>query len=504
MPYPADLNRPLALLAASTLWDAVGGGALVIACSGGADSTALARAASELLADPQFTARFAKAPRLVLWHLDHGLRESSADDAQFVEELAQSLRAEAVIECALIGSGNVEAEARAERYVRLLEYLGDNHNWRAVTAHHLNDQAETVLHHLIRGTHLAGLRGIAPQYRSVVYRPWLALRRSEIAAYLESRQQPHIVDPSNYDTALTRNRLRHDVLPILEELNPAALEHIARLAILAREAVDARTGRLEALEAQVYNANELARWLPLLGWPRGYEIHRLWDGWLESGQLGAYVAGLLRTQLGALSNTEHEAIEEWAAEPDLPLTLRNLTLDLPHSQLCTLSEACEAQEAVELKLNPGDSLDYGSLHISFTRNPTRQWQLFKQREKHAWEKIRRWPDALAAMCSGALPEELRAENATTRGNAWECYLGEVTLPLRLRTWRVGERIALAGGGSSTIGDLFTNAKLPEPLRPLWCVLADADHAPLWLPGLADGAAMRIEGEPTYVVRVEVT
>ena len=67
----------------------------------------------------------------------------------------------------------------------------------------------------------------------------------------------------------------------------------------------------------------------------------------------------------------------------------------------------------------------------------------------------------------------------------------------------GLEAALAGGGSATIGDLFTNAKVPEPLRPLWCVLADANDNALWLPGLADGAAMRIEGEPRWLVRLRI-
>ncbi|MDQ3023791.1 MAG: tRNA lysidine(34) synthetase TilS, partial [bacterium] len=467
MTYPADLNRPLALLAVSSLWDAVGGGALVVACSGGADSVALARGALELLCDPHFTQRFAKLPRLVLWHLDHGIRDGSGSDAQFVEELAESLRAEVVIDRAEIGrrvadeGGNLEAEARTERYTRLLAFIGDQFNWRAVTAHHLNDQAETVLHHLIRGTHLAGLRGISPQYRGVVFRPWLDLRRSEIVAYLDSRGQSYITDPSNADTSFTRNRLRHDVLPILEQINPAALEHIARLSTLAREAVDHQQEQLAELEVQVFNANELALWLPLLGWPRGYEVHRLWDGWVESTQLAVYAARLLRSQLGVLSAQEHATIGDWGADPDIALAIREVSIDLPHPQLLTITSAAEPAEAVELILQPSEPLTFGGLQVELTGDPQSQWQLFRQRDKHVWEKIRRWPDALAAMCASGIG----SNGVSAGGNSWECFLGDVKFPLRLRTWSVGERMELAGGGSSTIGDLFTNAKLPEPLRP---------------------------------------
>src|SRR4051812_15175275 len=135
MPFPADLNRPLAQLAASSLWEHVGGGAIVVACSGGPDSVALARAARELLDDPQFAGRFAKLPRLILWHLDHGIRESSASDAEFVRELAGELRGEAVVERIELGAriadeggNNLEAAARTERYTRLLALLHANDN----------------------------------------------------------------------------------------------------------------------------------------------------------------------------------------------------------------------------------------------------------------------------------------------------------------------------------------------------------------------------------------
>jgi tRNA(Ile)-lysidine synthetase-like protein len=492
------MNRPAALLAASTLWDTIGGGALVVACSGGADSVALARCAAELLADPQFMQRFAKLPRLILWHLDHGIRSNSADDARFVESLAQQLRAEAIIES--IGpdrqladtAGNLEAVARTERYTRLLALLAEQTNWRAATAHHLDDQAETVLHHLVRGSHLSGLRGIAPVYRSVIFRPWLALRRSEITEYLASRDQKYVVDQTNFDVSLTRNLLRHKVLPLLEEVNSGAAEHIARLASIARDAMELQHEDLAQLEVQVFNADELARWLPLLGWPRGYEVHRLWEGWSECGQLAMYVQGVLHGRF-TLTAEEHETLGDWAANPGIPLILRGVELGLPHEQLLTLTTRPAAAEPVGFQLHPAETLSVGSLRVQVSSEPTDSWQMFRQRDRHTWEQLRSWPTALAAMC--ASPPD---------NPAWECYLHGARQPLHLRTWRVGERMELAGGGSSTVGDLFTNAKVPEPLRPLWCVLADADDRALWLPGIADGAAMRLDGEPELLVRIQVT
>jgi tRNA(Ile)-lysidine synthase len=527
--YPSDLNRPLAQLAASSMWEHVGGGALVIACSGGPDSVALALAARELLDDPQFAARFAKLPRFVLWHLDHGIREQSKGDAAFVEQLAEQLRAECIIERVQLGTcsgaglqtrdgrsedlphsrrGNLEAEARTERYTRLIALLHDNDSWRAVTGHHLDDQAETVLHHLIRGTHLAGLRGISPVYRGIIYRPWLELRRAEMVAYLESRSQKYVTDETNADTTFTRNRLRHEILPLLEQINPGAIEHIARLSVIARDTVHAQLEKLVELEVQVFNADELARWLPLLGWPRGYEVHRVWEGWVECGQLAEYTAQLLRKHFGNLNSSEHALIDEWAEDPDIAFTLRGLSIEVTHPQLITITEQSKAAEHVEITLD--EPISFGSLHMEVSRGPKAQWQLFRNRDRHQWENMRRWPDALAALCSGATNRSVAAASSSRPAAemppllyTWECYLGEVALPLRLRTWRVGERMQLAGGGSSTVGDLFTNAKVPEPLRAIWCVLADANDNALWIPGIADGAAMRIEGEPKHLVKISI-
>jgi hypothetical protein len=162
---------PLALLKASPLWDGLNGGTLVVACSGGRDSVALARAAHALLNDPDFRARFATAPELFLWHMDHGLRPASGADAEFVRRLALALDVECEVYHAELGEeltrngGNAEELARAERYRVLLERL-DNPYYLlplrlpgvAATAHHLGDQAETSLFNLVRGTHLKALR----------------------------------------------------------------------------------------------------------------------------------------------------------------------------------------------------------------------------------------------------------------------------------------------------------------------------------------------------------
>jgi tRNA(Ile)-lysidine synthase len=88
---------------------------------------------------------------------------------------------------------------------------------------------------------------------------------------------------------------------------------------------------------------------------------------------------------------------------------------------------------------------------------------------------------------------------------WNCFLpASVALPLKLRAWREGDRIELTGGGSKKLGDIFTDAKVPSCFRPAWAVLTDANDNLLWVPGLADSAAMALgpDARPEYLVTLK--
>lgn len=210
--------------------DAAGPG--VVAVSGGADSVALTRA----------LAQFYPADRLVVAHLNHQLRGPDAEaDAAFVAGLLPELRhfTESADVRADAAGNNLEATARRVRYeflARTARTVGAD--WVA-TGHTLDDQAETVLHRLIRGTGLRGLRGIAagrdlvPGIRLV--RPLLTVSRAAVVAYLRAVGQPWREDSTNADPTFTRNRIRHELLPLLRTFNPAMSESLARLAAQADE-----------------------------------------------------------------------------------------------------------------------------------------------------------------------------------------------------------------------------------------------------------------------------
>ena len=210
---------------------------VVVAVSGGADSVAMLRALARLSADP--------CANLVVAHFNHALRESSTDDEQFVAELAHSLQ----LRCELgrtdtdlreVGDGSIEEAARDARY-EFLKTAARRFGARYVaTAHTADDQLETILHRVLRGTGIAGLAGI-PRTRELVHgttlvRPLLACRRSDILKYLQELGQRYVEDESNRDNEFSRNRIRNELLPQLaEHYNTRVDEAILRLGSLAEE-----------------------------------------------------------------------------------------------------------------------------------------------------------------------------------------------------------------------------------------------------------------------------
>ena len=234
-PFLVHLSRPLAELIEP-------GSRLIVAVSGGADSVALLRGLGALQ-DPL-------ALDLIAAHLNHALRGPESDeDARFVAELCESLD----IPCevgrvdvrgeARAGRVSVELAARRARYRFLLDVARRREATRVVVAHTADDQAETILHRILRGTGLAGLAGMPVRRRlgavevageaktCELVRPMLGISRGEVLGFLERIGQPFRQDISNVDPAFTRNRLRTQLIPLLErDYNPRLKDVLRRLA----------------------------------------------------------------------------------------------------------------------------------------------------------------------------------------------------------------------------------------------------------------------------------
>lgn len=210
---------------------------IAVGLSGGADSVALTRA---------LVAR-SRELGLVLHaaHLHHGLRGGEADsDRQFASDLAASLgipfhthQVDTAAEASQ-QSESIEEAARRLRYAWFRQVMAANQLDAVATAHTLDDQGETVLGKFLRGAWTEGLSGIHPVVQfpeGHILRPLLGATRGQIEAYLASLGQSWREDASNRDPAYTRNRLRHQLLPELEQWNPRIREHLAAMAELARD-----------------------------------------------------------------------------------------------------------------------------------------------------------------------------------------------------------------------------------------------------------------------------
>jgi tRNA(Ile)-lysidine synthase len=210
---------------------------VVLAVSGGADSVALLRAMCRLRTDGP--------GRICVAHLNHRLRPEAESDEQFVRQLAADFDlpceigwAEASQIVAASGEG-IEEAARRLRYDFLKSTAARLGARYVVTAHTADDQAETILQRIFRGTGLSGLSGIARTRTlgcTTLIRPLLDFRRAEIERYLADLGQPYRQDGSNFDCQFTRNRLRRELIPLLiRDYNPQAVEAILRLGSLAGE-----------------------------------------------------------------------------------------------------------------------------------------------------------------------------------------------------------------------------------------------------------------------------
>jgi tRNA(Ile)-lysidine synthase len=221
-----------------------------VAVSGGGDSVALLRLLLEL--------RPALGISLSVVHFNHKLRgKASEKDERFVADLAEKFGLTLHVGQADVGKKarqekrNLEDAARRVRYEFFRRLTENGLVDRVATAHTADDQAETVLAHILRGTGLAGLAGIHPVTEDGIVRPLLEVRRTELRKYLRTKKQAWREDATNKDTSRQRARMRKKLLPLLEnEFNPRTVEHLGALGGLALE----ERSLVEALSQDYYKA----------------------------------------------------------------------------------------------------------------------------------------------------------------------------------------------------------------------------------------------------------
>ncbi len=429
---------------------------LAVGLSGGADSVALLRALADKSRELGIVLHAA--------HLHHGLRGEEADaDMAFARALAASLgvrfherRVETGAE-ARPAAGKpgetIEEAARRLRYAWFRQLMAEVPLDAVATAHTLDDQAETVLARLLRGAWTEGIAGIHPVVKhpeGLILRPLLATRREAIEVYLRALGQPWREDSTNRHLTYTRNRIRHELLPLLEGWNPQLRAHLAQMATLA-------------LDEEAWWQEEMARLAPefvLAGKPvRG------------GGRATGEGVALDRTRLASLA---------------VPVQRRLLR----HAAACLgCSLDFEATEAVRLLALEGKAGQKRELAqgLRAERTPRELRLTFAAPSRE---------DQTLPEYVFAIPGEVDAAAFGLRVRV------EVTPPAagpsdaRLRVWRPGDRVRLRHSSSPRkVKEVLERLRVTGTARAFWPVL-EISGTIAWMQGA--------DVEPPSGVRVEVT
>lgn len=199
---------------------------IAVGVSGGADSVCLLLLLCELKQEYDL--------ELCAVHINHGIRREAFKDQEFVENLCRRRKvpwitfSEDVKGTAEKQSMSLEEAGRMIRYRCFRKVLDMHGGGKIAVAHHQNDQAETMLYRMSRGTGIQGLKGMEA-VRADVIRPLLCLKKEEILAYLKEKDQDWMEDASNEDNTFARNKIRNQVIPALTKVNARAVEHIVSL-----------------------------------------------------------------------------------------------------------------------------------------------------------------------------------------------------------------------------------------------------------------------------------
>ena len=432
------------------------GSTILVALSGGGDSMALLSVLEKLAQERDLHLHAA--------HFNHQLRgEESQRDETFVTEWCEKRNIPLIIgqgdvaqEAKEQGKG-VEETARAMRYAFLEETAAALGCDRIATAHNADDNAETLLLHLARGTGLHGLTGIPP-VRGKLIRPLLTTSRAVIEDYLRRYRIPHVEDSTNRDDAYSRNKVRHQVLPVLKEINPWLIPRTAETIGSLRED-DAYLQAIADHEVQcaVRRGGELV--LPVV---------RI------AGQPGPIAVRMVRALLAELDTYQFSAAHlravtalcrggDPSAAVDLPhgLTARRVYGDLVLGP---------RQEAAVLAARPLD--------------PDREQTI----EAGPWRITCRPAAAPAAHPEG--PNHVFLARDALSG------------PLVIRPRQTGDAVTLPRRGRKTLKKLFIDAHVPRLERGTWPVLADAG-GPLYIPGFGpDAAHLAAPGERAVEIWTE--
>lgn len=419
---------------------------LLVACSGGVDSMALLH----------FLLEYQKRcpVEIVVAHVDHMLRGVvSAEDRKFVEVFCQE-RGLKCVSTAIpiqqivdVHGGNVQAVCRQERYRFFEEQMVFNQCKYLVTAHHADDQLETMLMNLAKSPSATGIQGIKvkrPFANGFVIRPFLAVTKVEILGYLQHKGGKYREDSSNAKDSYTRNRIRHHVLPLLKAENPKVSQHAVEI-----------SRQLE----------EDDRFLMSLAEERFHQIVK------KTGEMcyELEIKGLLEVPV--------------ALQKRLVLILLNYiykdTNTVQSSILClSILKLIQTQNGSAMLNLPQQMIakrEYGKLFIE--KQQSLQMVACQQVALNEWTEYEGY-----RMYIGDSSKHVTAQNE--QGDVYYVNPSLLHFPIHIRPRRDGDRIHLSGMASAKrISRLFIDEKVPLAKRDAWPILVDGKNEVLAVLGI---------------------
>ena len=422
---------------------------VVVALSGGADSVATL-AALDLIA-PRLGLRLSAA------HVHHGLRGREADeDAEFAGELAARLKVPFQLlrlPPGLAQGGNTEERARELRYRALSHAARELGATKIATGHTRDDQAETVLLRVVRGSGPRGLVAIQPVAATgegvPVIRPLLECSRSQLERFLAASALPHREDSSNRSGRFLRNRIRHDVLPLLRQLNPAVDRALADLATLS--------GERERWLADVLRTDATILAVPSVQ-ARASELHTdVLRQWLE--RVRGNSRGLTRRHFVALLGLLRPG------RPNRRVEVPGGAVVLEYDRLRYVAADRDVSGSASVVLAAGEALELNDWRIEVG-------------------PVERYSDSVG------LPSDL-----------WSALVDADRTPSSfvVRTSQAGDRVRPCGMmGRRKLSDVFIDRRVPRGLR--WsCPVVEVGSEVLWVPGVVRGSVGLVGPETRRVV-----
>ncbi|PRY83739.1 tRNA lysidine(34) synthetase TilS [Alkalibacterium olivapovliticus] len=418
---------------------------VIIAVSGGVDSVVLLDLVSRLPADTK--------PNITVAHVDHQLREVSGDDALFVRSLALEYEADVEIykwsKEEHPGSG-LEQAGRTVRYAyfkSLAERIGSE---VLLTAHHKDDQVETVLMRLVRGNSLNALTGIVPVRKDenlTIIRPLLPYSKSELIGYAEKHQLKWREDETNKASYYTRNRFRQTIIPLLKTENPSVEDHIIRFSQEIHSVMSLITPLIEEKRKQIVEVNDHQLVIDR-------EPYLILDDFMQEKVLASAVA-------------------EWKNEAGFVLTQKHLTL------FRNWLETAGPNTSIDLPNKLTATRIYNQCTIE--KKPVGSGQSEPSTQTKSLEPGE-WIPLSGNKVVGLLPYSDYCTR-TPEGDEHPLYLNlePSQIPLTIRHRQDGDKIRVKGmHGSKKVKDIFIDQKIPAQDRKNAWIITDAHQEILWV------------------------